>query len=83
MYILYIYTVIYIYIYIYQLHIYIYIVALAFQKSLGKAIIIVCIGVTAYPLFLCQNPKKSANFQPPPIVVCALYALYLFFCILL
>ena len=78
MYILYIYTVIYIYIYIYiyQLHIYIYIyiyiVALAFQKSLGKAIIIVCIWVTAYPqkqqplFFFAKTLKNQQIFSPLP-----------------
>ena len=72
MYILYIYTVIYIYIYQLHIYIYIYIVALAFQKSLGKAIIIVCIGVTAYPqkhqplFFFAKTLKNQQIFSPLP-----------------
>ena len=67
---------IYIYIYIYisyiYIYIYIYIVALAFQKSLGKAIIIVCIGVTAYPqkhqplFFFAKTLKNQQIFSLLP-----------------
>ena len=48
---------------------------LAFQTLLGKTIIIVCIGVSAYLqkhqptplLFFCQVPLKSANCQSPQV----------------
>ena len=58
---IYIYVYVYIYIYIFNMYIYIkYLLALAFQKSLDKAIIIVC-----YIIKKCYSFKTTLQSTAP------------------